>query len=105
MKSFTVEEISTILNGNLVGTTDQKINGLEHLEKAQNNQITFIGSVKYSRLWPESNATVAIVNENLKVEPGEGRVFIKVKNADLAMARLLEEFKPCLLYTSDAADE
>ncbi len=94
MKSFTVKGINTIINGSLVGETDQIIDGLEHLEKAQENQITFIGSVKYSRLWPKSKAKVAIVNENLKLEPGEGRVLIKVKNADLAMAKLLEEFKP-----------
>ncbi|HBS12658.1 MAG TPA: UDP-3-O-(3-hydroxymyristoyl)glucosamine N-acyltransferase, partial [Flavobacteriaceae bacterium] len=45
-------------------------------------------------LWERSKASVAIVNENLTIEPGENRALIKVKNADLAMAKLLEAFNP-----------
>ena len=37
---------------------------------------------------------MAIVNDNLDLEPGENRVLIKVKNADLTMAKLLESFTP-----------
>ena len=33
-------------------------------------------------------------NEDLILEPGEDRAFIKVKNADLSMAKLLEIFTP-----------
>ncbi|MCD4730606.1 MAG: UDP-3-O-(3-hydroxymyristoyl)glucosamine N-acyltransferase, partial [Bacteroidales bacterium] len=36
----------------------------------------------------------AIVDEKLKVEPGGNRALIKVKSADLAMAKLLEVFDP-----------
>lgn len=94
MKSFTVEEIREILNGELVGYTDQKIIGPEHLHKAGSNHITFIGSRKYILQWENSKACAAIVNQNLEVEPGENRALIKVKNADLAMAKLLEVFDP-----------
>ncbi|MEB8329079.1 UDP-3-O-(3-hydroxymyristoyl)glucosamine N-acyltransferase [Flavobacteriaceae bacterium KMM 6897] len=94
MKSYSVKEINTILNGELVGDTTQKIDGLEQLKNAKPHQMTFIGSIKYERLWDSSKASAAIVNENIRIEPGEGRAFIKVKNADLAMAKLLEEFDP-----------
>ncbi|WP_297797934.1 UDP-3-O-(3-hydroxymyristoyl)glucosamine N-acyltransferase [uncultured Eudoraea sp.] len=92
MKSFTIEELTNILGGEMVGTTDQCILGLEEIEKADNSQITFIGSRKYAQKWANSNASVAIVNEGIKVVPGANRAFIKVKNADLAMAELLEIF-------------
>ncbi|NOX65385.1 MAG: UDP-3-O-(3-hydroxymyristoyl)glucosamine N-acyltransferase [Chlorobi bacterium] len=94
MKSLTIKEINNILNGELVGNTDQLITGPEHLHKAGSNHITFIGSNKYVLQWETSKACAAIVNENLKIEPGENRVLIKVKNADLAMAKLLEVFDP-----------
>ncbi|MFT4830754.1 MAG: UDP-3-O-[3-hydroxymyristoyl] glucosamine N-acyltransferase [Psychroserpens sp.] len=94
MKSYSVKEINTILNGELVGDTTQKIDGLEQLKNAKPHQMTFIGSIKYERLWDSSKASAAIVNQNIRIEPGEGRAFIKVKNADLAMAKLLEEFDP-----------
>jgi len=94
MKSFSVEEINRILNGELVGTTNQKIVGPEELSRAEANHISFIGSRKYIKLWNESKACAAIVDEKLKVEAGENRALIKVKNADLAMAKLLEVFEP-----------
>ena len=94
MKSFTIKEINEILKGELVGDTGQQITGPEQLEKADNNQITFIVRTKYIRLWKKSKACAAIVNENFEIEPGVNRALIKVKNADLAMAKLLEIFEP-----------
>ena len=94
IKSFTIKEINTILKGELVGDTNQRINGPEELKKASAHHITFIGSPKYIRLWKTSKACAAIVNEKFNVEPRENKALIKVKNADLAMAKLLEEFNP-----------
>ena len=94
MKSFTIAEINEILKGVLIGHTTQAITGPEQLETANDTQITFIGSKKYLRLWESSRACAAIINENLEVEPGINRALIKVKNADLAMAQLLEHFIP-----------
>lgn len=92
MKSLSIQEITDILGGELVGTTDQLILGLEEIDKADSSQITFIGSRKYAQKWEGSKAAAAIINEGLKAEPGENRALIVVKNADLAMARLLEVF-------------
>jgi len=94
MKSFAINEINGILKGALEGNTSLQIIGPEQLEKAGNNHITFIGNQKYARLWETSKACAAIVDEKLKIEPGDGRAFIRVKNADLAMAKLLELFDP-----------
>ena len=94
MKSYTIQEINTLLNGVLVGNTAQRIDGPEQLEKAKVNHITFIGSHKYVKLWADSKASIAIVNDNLNVEPGDNRAMIRVKNADLAMAKILELFNP-----------
>lgn len=94
MKQYTVEELNEILKGELTGSTSHKISGPEQLEKATANHVTFIGNKKYVKLWETSQASVAIVNDNLKIEGGKNRALIKVKNADLAMAKLLELFDP-----------
>jgi len=94
MISYSISEINEILKGELIGNTDQKIEGPEELQKASNNQITFIGSKKYTKFWPDSKACAAIVNDTLTIEPGDNRALIKVKNADLAMAKILELFNP-----------
>ncbi|SNR61056.1 UDP-3-O-(3-hydroxymyristoyl)glucosamine N-acyltransferase [Lutibacter flavus] len=94
MKEFTIKEINDILKGEIVGDTTFKINGPEQLERATTNQISFIGNRKYVNLWETSKACAAIINDSLVVEPGENRAIIRVKNADLAMAKILELFNP-----------
>ena len=94
MKSFTVQELNARLNGQLEGQTDQLISGPEQMLDAGPEHITFIGDRKYARKWPESKASAAVISEKIKVEACENRVLIRVKNADLAMAQILELFAP-----------
>jgi len=93
-KTYSIQEINEILQGELIGNTSKAITGPEELMRASEDQISIIGNRKYIPVWEKSKACSAIVNDVLKVEPGENRAFIKVKNADLAMAKLLEFFNP-----------
>lgn len=94
MKNFTLQEINDVLQGVIVGFTNNKIAAPEQLELATESQISFIGNKKYEKLWQASKASLAIVNEDIAIEPGENRAFIKVKNADLAMCQVLDLFAP-----------
>jgi UDP-3-O-[3-hydroxymyristoyl] glucosamine N-acyltransferase len=92
--TYTLEQINEVLKGEIVGTTSQLITAPEQLERASASEISFIGHKKYEKLWATSTACVAVVNEDISIEPGENRAFIKVKNADLAMSQVLELFAP-----------
>tara|TARA_R110002072_G_scaffold32247_2_gene98707 strand:+ start:1154 stop:2146 length:993 start_codon:yes stop_codon:yes gene_type:complete len=94
MKSFTIEEINDLLKGELIGSTTQQIEGPEQLQNAKSQHISFIGGTKYLKYWKDSKACAVVVNDNLTLEPGDNRAIIKVKNADLAMAKILELFNP-----------
>ena len=94
MKSFLLTEINAILKGEIVGNCTVKISAPEQLESASETEITFIGHKKYEKLWQTSKARAAIVNDDIAIEPGEDRAFIKVKNADLAMSQVLALFAP-----------
>ncbi len=95
MKSFTIEEINTILDGKIIGNTKEQIKGLNQIKDAKSGEVTFIGNSKYARLWKNSSASVAIVdNEKLNVGAADEKALIMVKNVDLAMAKLLDVFKP-----------
>jgi len=94
MKTLTIHEINTLLNGHLLGSTTDDIHGPEQIDRAQKHQITFIGHNKYVRFWQDSKASAAIVDEKFDVQPEANRAIIKVKNADLAMAQVLEIFAP-----------
>lgn len=96
MKSYNLSQINAIIKGEIIGDTNHNIESPEQIELAFNNQITFIGSKKYEKLWEQSNASIAIVNEDISILPGENKAFIKVKNADLAMSQILELFAPPL---------
>ncbi|MDI1303550.1 MAG: UDP-3-O-(3-hydroxymyristoyl)glucosamine N-acyltransferase [bacterium] len=94
MKSYSIQEINEILKGVIVGSTIQNITAPEQLEAANESEISFIGNKKYEKFWVTSKACVAVVNEDISIEPGENRAFIKVKNADLAMSQVLALFAP-----------
>lgn len=94
MRSYSIQEINEVINGVIYGTTSQSITATEQLEKATTSEISFIGNKKYEKYWSTSNASIAVVNEDISIEPGENRAFIKVKNADLAMSQILALFAP-----------
>lgn len=94
MKTYSIQEINKILKGEILGSTTHKITAPEQLELAKETEISFIGHKKYEKFWGTSKACAAIVNEDISIEPGENRVFIKVKNADLAMSQVLALFAP-----------
>jgi UDP-3-O-[3-hydroxymyristoyl] glucosamine N-acyltransferase len=94
MKSFSIQEINSVLQGTIIGNTTEQITGPELLEMAGKGQISFIGHKKYLKFWESSKASAAIINLEFELEPGDNRALIKVKNADLAMAQLLEMFVP-----------
>lgn len=96
MKSYNLSQINALIKGEVIGDTSNDIHAPEQIELASKNQITFIGSKKYEKLWEHSNASIAIVNEDISIVPGENKAFIKVKNADLAMSQILELFAPPL---------
>jgi UDP-3-O-[3-hydroxymyristoyl] glucosamine N-acyltransferase len=91
-KSYSLAEINAVIKGTIVGETSQQITAPQQLESATATEISFIGNKKYEKLWHDSDACVAIVNEDISIEPGENRAFIKVTNADLALCHVLELF-------------
>ena len=94
MKSFSIEEITNLVNGKLINANRTSITGLETVEKAQKGQATFIGNKKFSGKFDTTNASVVIVTEGIELKDNATCAQVIVSNADLAMAKLLEAFAP-----------
>ena len=94
MNFYSIQEINEVIKGTIVGNTPIKITAPEQLEFANASEISFIGNKKYEKYWITTRACAAIVNEDISIEPGKNKAFIKVKNADLAMSQILELFAP-----------
>lgn len=94
MKEFTISEISQAVDGELIGHPDLLIKGVENIAEAGAGQLTFVGGKKYIKLWDQSQAAAALVNNDLEIEPGPGRALVLVPDADLALAQVLHLFQP-----------
>jgi len=94
MKTYSIHAIHSLIGGELIGDTSTQITAPEELDKATETDISIIGTKKYERLWANSKACCAIVGEDISIEPGEHKAFIKVSNPDLAMSKVLELFAP-----------
>jgi len=93
MNQFSIREIAQHVSGKIIGNEEITITGLEQIEQAKPGQLTFIGSRKYLKLWESCQASAALVNQDLGLDPGN-RTLIEVVSADLAIAQVLELFAP-----------
>ncbi|MDG2371329.1 MAG: UDP-3-O-(3-hydroxymyristoyl)glucosamine N-acyltransferase [Flavobacteriaceae bacterium] len=93
MKTYNLEQLANLISGQIHFAKKITINGLNDLKNATEDQITFIGSHKFIKYWNDSKAGAAIVNESIKID-NQDKPIIFVKDADIAMAILLEIFAP-----------
>ncbi|MEX2215362.1 MAG: UDP-3-O-(3-hydroxymyristoyl)glucosamine N-acyltransferase [Phycisphaeraceae bacterium] len=96
--SFTVQQICDLLKGQLTGPGELVITGLCGIDQAAAGHLTLIGTGKFVKRWTTSKATAAIVSQEVgpDLRPGEGRAFIRVPDAELAMVTVLKMFAPPL---------
>lgn len=109
MKSLTASQIAELIGGQILGATDTPITGLETLDLAGPNDLTFIGDARHAERWPDCKARLALIDRKLVEReagvlqhsgkptpgtPGDNRALIAVDHVDLAMAKILEHFAP-----------
>ncbi|MHC4413900.1 MAG: UDP-3-O-(3-hydroxymyristoyl)glucosamine N-acyltransferase [Planctomycetota bacterium] len=100
MKRVTTEcttaDLAEHVSGELRGRSDLPIVGINSMDEATTDQITFIADSLHARRWPEVRARAAVVSEGLE-PPGhdpETRALIVVQDARLATIELLHLFAP-----------
>lgn len=92
--TLTTGEIARHVQGELIGPADLPVSGINAMAAAQKGQLTFIRDKARQGDWASSQASAAFVGPQVDVQPGEGKAFIRVKNADVAVAQALELFAP-----------
>jgi len=83
-----------MVGGQLKGPGDLTIHALAEIDHANAGDLTFIGTGKYASKWAGSSASAALIDQDIELEPGEGKALIVVDHADLAMAIVLEAYAP-----------
>jgi len=85
-------------SGRLEGPATREFSGLETMERADESHMTFVGHAAYARKFAECKAGGAVCNEDIPVQHRPDQIIIWVKNADLAVAQILEKLAPAPPY-------
>lgn len=91
---LTTRQIAQHVQGQLIGDGDIQITNMNNLTSADASQITFIRDPSRAAAWNTSNASAAIIGPDVELEPAPGKALIRVQNADLAVAMVLELIAP-----------
>jgi UDP-3-O-[3-hydroxymyristoyl] glucosamine N-acyltransferase len=94
MPVYTTQQITDRTQGQLIGRGDLLIRGVDQLDTAGPEHLTFIRDPHHLPRWEKSRALAALVWMNAPPHPGSDRAFIRVPDPDLAIAVALEMFAP-----------
>ena len=95
MPSFTTAQLAEYLDTRVEGDESLTITGLNSLEEARPEELSFVGDERHARIWLESHAGCIVVSAGLELpERSASSTILSVESADLAMIRLLELFSP-----------
>lgn len=87
---FTAQQIADILEGKVVGNPDEEVSKLSKIEEGEKGSLTFLSNPKYNPYLYTTNASIAIVNNDFKLEKEISTTLIKVANAYKSFSKLLE---------------
>jgi UDP-3-O-[3-hydroxymyristoyl] glucosamine N-acyltransferase len=89
---FSAQQIAGILNGTVEGDENATVNNLSKIEEGKPKTLSFLANPQYTPYIYETEATIVIVNKDLKLEKPvkSSCTLIRVDNAYEAFAKLLE---------------
>lgn len=92
---FSAEQIAGILNGEIIGNSQVKVNKLSKIEEGEPQSISFLANMAYEHYLYTTDASIVIINRDLKLQKAvKGTcTLIKVDNAYECFAKLLETYQ------------
>ncbi len=92
---MTTQELAEITSGRLVGDPTVAINGINRIEHARSNEITFLSNEQYVKFLPLTKAGCVIISESLFASaPTVGIPVIVADDAYRAFVRVMQTFFP-----------
>jgi len=89
---FSAHQIATLVNGSLEGNPDVMVEQLAKIEEAKAGSLSFLSNPKYEQYLYTTEASIVIVNHDLKLDKPVVSTLIRVKNAYSAFSMLLEVY-------------
>ncbi|MTI21373.1 UDP-3-O-(3-hydroxymyristoyl)glucosamine N-acyltransferase [Fulvivirga sp. RKSG066] len=102
---FTVEQIATMLEGEVKGDGSKKINMLAKIQDAGEGQISFLSNPKYEQFIYETQASAVIVKKDFSAKREIKPSLILVDDPYTSFTRLLEEYHKFISYQKSGIEE
>ncbi|HQN98040.1 MAG TPA: UDP-3-O-(3-hydroxymyristoyl)glucosamine N-acyltransferase [Bacteroidales bacterium] len=94
---FTAHELAALLNAEVEGDPDIKINNLAKIEEASPGTLTFLANPKYIPFIYTTKASMVLVSKDFIPEHPVKPILLRVENPYVAFAFLLEKFNQIFL--------
>jgi len=96
---FTVQQIAHILQGEVKGDNNRKINNLAKIQEAKEGDICFLSNLKYENYLYTTQASAVIINKDFEPKKEYQSTLILVDDAYTAFSILLEEYAKIINFT------
>jgi UDP-3-O-[3-hydroxymyristoyl] glucosamine N-acyltransferase len=93
---FSASQIAGLLNGEIEGNPEVKVNTLSKIEEAGSGSLTFLANPAYTPYIFKTRASIVLVNKDFKPEKELSCTLIRVDNAYAALAVLLNLYQQSL---------
>jgi UDP-3-O-[3-hydroxymyristoyl] glucosamine N-acyltransferase len=90
---FTAAQIAMIVNGKVQGDAAVTVSSFGKIEEATNGQLSFLSNPKYEEYLYTTGASIILVNDSLEIKKQVTSTLIKVPDAYVAFATLLEKYQ------------
>lgn len=87
---FTAQQIAGILNGRVEGNPNVTVSNFSKIEEGKPGTLSFLANLKYSSYIYETEASIVLVNDDFAPEKEIKATLIRVPNAYMALAVLLD---------------
>lgn len=102
---FTALQIATLVQGKIEGDPEARVSKVSKIEEATEGALSFVANPKYEDYLYQSKASVIIVNENLQLTAPVCATLIRVKDAYMSFASLLEKYNEIISKTGKSGIE
>lgn len=90
---FTAKQIAQLIQGHVEGNENAAISTFAKIEEGKPGAISFLANDKYTHYIYDTQSSVVLVNEDLKLDKEVQCTLIRVKNAYEAVAKLMQLYE------------
>ncbi len=87
---FTAKTIAEFLNGRIEGDPQTKVHNISKIESGTPGTLSFLANPKYTKYIYSTQASIVLINEDVKLEKEVSPTLIRVKDAYQSFAHLLD---------------